>query len=153
MDSTFEAGSALETMILATAVDKTLAPTAHQLKDLLDVLEPRLNRAGFLGELLGWKDWWEKNGVTMGSGDFDELYTSPKEVHHIVSAFREVARLGDAAKIVFTAGKCAPWLTHSPNGVSGCRRTHMTRKARLYSSSQSVLSLFFIHGVIRRRFR
>lgn len=114
--STFEAGSALEIMILATAADKTLVPTSHHLKDLLDILEPRLNRAGFLSEVLGWKDWWAKNGgeMTVGWSDLThqgELYPSPEGIHHIVAAFREVARIGDAVSIVFTVGLCAPWLT------------------------------------------
>ena len=113
--SNFEAGSALEIMILASAADKTLVPTAHHLKDLLDILEPRLNRAGFLNEVLGWRDFWLNSGGEVSRlADLKvcgEAYPCPEGIHQIVAAFRELARVGNATSLVFTVGSCAPWLT------------------------------------------
>jgi hypothetical protein len=53
--SNFDAAIALESMIRDTAEDKAMSPTLYQLKDLLDVLEPRLNRARFLDEVAGYR--------------------------------------------------------------------------------------------------
>lgn len=54
--TTFDAATALEKMVKATAEDKELSPTAYQLKDLLEVLEPSLNKARFLDEVVGFQD-------------------------------------------------------------------------------------------------
>ncbi|MCJ1476633.1 GET complex subunit get1 [Lambiella insularis] len=113
---TFEAGTALENMIAASATDKTLAPTAHHLKDLLNVLEPRLNRAGFMDEVLNWKAWW------MGSDRFTEperthilehgeSFPSADGLEKIVMALRAAFRVGPATDITLTARSAAPWLT------------------------------------------
>ncbi|MCJ1360380.1 MAG: hypothetical protein MMC33_010385, partial [Icmadophila ericetorum] len=113
---TFEAARALENMITASAADKTLTPTTYHLKDLLDVLEPRLNRAGFMDEVLRWKAWWMElprlgdaerlhvleNGETLPSSD---------GLEKIVSALRAAYRVGQAAKVTLTTRSAAPWLT------------------------------------------
>ena len=115
ISSNFEAGCALEIMIIASAADKSIVPTAHHLKDLLDVLEPRLIRAGFLSETLSWRDWWAHNGGNVHGwavvSSQSVAYPSPEGIHQIVASFRELARVGEASSIVFTVGSCAPWLT------------------------------------------
>ena len=111
--SNFEAASALEIMITQTAGDKTLVPTAHHLKDLLDILEPKLNRAGLLNDVLNWKDVWA-GGQGKDSSRFiqrGDAYPCSEGISTIVSSFRELARVGDAKKIVFTTGYCVSWLT------------------------------------------
>ena len=118
VSTTFEAGSALEIMIVESATDKSLVPTAYHLKDLLEILEPRLNRAGFLGEVLSWQHWWAHNSAEMYAADLvggrhmkRVVYPSPEGIHQIVASFRELSRIGEASSIVFTVGYCAPWLT------------------------------------------
>ena len=112
----YEAGTALENMIVASAKDKSLVPTAFQLKDLLDVLEPRLNQAGFLTDVLGWKEWWVK---TMEISDQErvnlissgETFPNAEGLHKIVTALRDACRVGEAKSVRFTARCGAPWLT------------------------------------------
>jgi hypothetical protein len=51
----FDAATALEKMVKETAEDKELSPTVYQLKDLLDILESRLNKVRFLDEVVGFQ--------------------------------------------------------------------------------------------------
>jgi hypothetical protein len=111
--NTFEAGTALEKMIIASAADKTLVPTAYQLKDLLDVLEPQLNRTGILTDILGWKEWWVKSeGISEESRirllQVGEPFPGADGLEKIVVAIRDVSRIGVAKKVHFTAGFAAP---------------------------------------------
>ena len=114
--NTFAAGTALERMIIASAVDRTLVPTAYQLRDLLNVLEPRLVRAGFLNDVLGWKDWWIKSeGISEESRlkliEDGEPFPDADGLEKIVASLREISRIGEAKSVTFTAGLAAPWLT------------------------------------------
>ncbi|MCJ1394001.1 hypothetical protein MMC18_006878 [Xylographa bjoerkii] len=113
---TFEAGTALENMIAASAIDKTFAPTAHHLKDLLNVLEPRLNRAGFMDEVLNWKAWWlGSNGFSESERahihQYGEAFPSSNGLEKIVMALRAACRIGQATSVTLTARSAAPWLT------------------------------------------
>ena len=113
---TFEAGTALECMIEASASDKTLVPTAYHLKDLLDVLEPRLNKAGFFTTVLEWKEWWMSNeGTSVQERSYlvehGETFPSVAGMQTIVAALRDVHRVGEATNVNFTARRGAPWLT------------------------------------------
>ncbi|KAL9122261.1 MAG: hypothetical protein Q9187_001180 [Circinaria calcarea] len=116
ISNTFEAGLALEKMIISSAADKTLVPTAYQLKDLLDVLEPRLNRVGFLTDVLGWKNWWINNEDISERSRVEMIrigdpFPDADGLQKVVAALREVARIGEAKTASFTAGYAAPWLT------------------------------------------
>ena len=113
---THEAGMALENMIMASATDKTLAPTAFHLKGLLDVLEPRLNGAGFLNDVLWWKEWWMRSVGSfepdrLNLRDFGERFPNPEGLQKITAALRDVCRVGEAKRVTFTAKCGAPWLT------------------------------------------
>lgn len=56
----YESSLSLEKIMMGSAEDKTVVPSGEHLRDLRDVLEPRLNRTGFLTEVLGWKHVIEK---------------------------------------------------------------------------------------------
>lgn len=51
----FEGANALSAMLMASASDKTLLPTTRQLKDLLVVMEHRVNRSGFTDIWVGYQ--------------------------------------------------------------------------------------------------
>ena len=114
--SNFEAASALEKMLLATTTDQTLTPDAYHIKDLLDVLEPRLISAGFTNELVGWKLWWMRSDQISDSlkADFHlqcDMIPSLDGLSQVVSSLRETCRIGAADKITFTARAGVAWLT------------------------------------------
>jgi hypothetical protein len=48
-----DTSTTLAKLICKTVVNKQLTPTVYQLKDVLDVLEPRLNKASFLDLIAG----------------------------------------------------------------------------------------------------
>ena len=52
---TFQGADALSVMLMTSASDKTLLPTARQLKDLLGVMEHRVNRSGFRDLWVGYQ--------------------------------------------------------------------------------------------------
>lgn len=113
---TFMAGTALESMIVASATDKALVPTAHHLMDLLNVLEPRLSRAGFMTEVLNWKEWWMKAAEVADSEQYHilrhgETFPGADGLAKIVEALRDAYRIGEATKVTFTARAAVPWLS------------------------------------------
>ena len=112
---TFQAATAIEMMILDSAADKTLVPTVYHLKDLLDVLEPRLNRVGFLTDVLAWKDWWSRQGdssyeIQGRMREEGSQLPSAQSIMHIVAALRDISRIGDAKSINITIVEAVPWL-------------------------------------------
>ena len=113
---TFEVGTALEKMISSSATDHVLTPTARQIKDLLNVLEPQLNRAGFMDEVLSWKEWWMAIDRTTEAEKLHlqqhgESFPSPDGLEKIVTALRSAYRIGQAKTVTLTARSAAPWLT------------------------------------------
>ncbi|KAI9885737.1 MAG: hypothetical protein M1823_002458 [Watsoniomyces obsoletus] len=109
----YEAGDALWTMITATASDKTLVPTAHQLTALVGRIEPRLAHLGFTNEILGWKTWWNSQ-AGVGRRFYPKphiIRPSAEEIHDVVDAFRGLERVGDTQSVVLHAVSCVPWLT------------------------------------------
>ena len=114
--TTFNAAGTIQMMIMDSAADKTLVPTTYQLKDLLDVIEPRLNRIGFLTDVLAWKDWWVRNKSLDHEDqemlrEFGGAIPSTEGILKVVAALREVSRIGEAKMVNITAGENAPWLT------------------------------------------
>lgn len=104
----FEVATALEKMIEASASDKTILPTAYQLKALVEKIEPRLACVGFTNEILGWSNWWKQ---TVGPDVTREACLCPEGMQLIVDAFRSLARVGDTQFITIYGTSCGPWLT------------------------------------------
>ena len=106
--SNFDAAIALESMIRDTAEDKAVSPTLYQLKDLLEILEPKLNRACFLDEVAGY------HALLSDSQQLPQLAAmvvpSPPAIQMLVESFREIARIGtaDALSPKLTVGPFAP---------------------------------------------
>ena len=107
----FDAATALVKMVSDTAEDKALSPTVYQLKDLLDVLEPRLNRARFLDEVAGYQALILRSQNQAGTGNI--AVPSPEAIQTIVESFRELSRLGnaDTRSLKFTVGPFAAWVS------------------------------------------
>ena len=112
--NTFEGADALRVMLVASASDKTLVPTARQLKDLLGVMEHRVNRSGFT-------DIWVGYQIIISGGlqgyckqpvEVADLMQSPgiDGIFQMVEAFGQLNRLGDATAIIIRATSCAPWV-------------------------------------------
>jgi hypothetical protein len=108
--SNFDAAIALEGMIRDTAEDKAMSPTLYQLKDLLDVLEPMLNRARFLDEVAGY--WALLKDPQQILRSTEMVVPSPPAIQMMVESFRELARIGpaDAQSLKLTVGPFAPWV-------------------------------------------
>ena len=114
--NTFNAATAIQTMIMDSATDKTLVPNAYHLKDLLDILEPQLNRVGFLTDLLAWRDWWTRHTSLSDEArqclkEFGGMIPTAEGIINVVAALREVSRIGEAKTVNITVGEAAPWLT------------------------------------------
>ena len=152
---TFEAATALEMMITESATDKTLVPTAYHLKDLLNVLEPRLSRICFMDEILNWKEWWMCDNRAIGLGESahiehnGEAFPSADGLKEIVTALRGVYRIGEAKKVTFTTGSAVPWLTAFITWCLGTCPTISTRHGRVLHS-QSDIPINIIHSDDRR---
>ena len=123
--SIFEGANALSAMLTASASDKTLLPTVRQLKDLLGVMEHRVNRSGFT-------DLWVGYQILVFGGlstSYESRHYPPDEtrinpyklrdymqypdidgISKLVDAFRELNRLGEATAITMRATSCAPWV-------------------------------------------
>ena len=110
----FEGANALSEMLTASASDKTLLPTARQLKDLLAVMEHRVLRSGFT-------DTWVGYQILLSYGlrpSYERRYKieelarvpSPDGVSKLVDAFRQLHRLGDATTVTVRATSCAAWV-------------------------------------------
>ncbi|OBT65410.1 hypothetical protein VE03_06101 [Pseudogymnoascus sp. 23342-1-I1] len=99
----FEASNALLLMMRGTAADKTLHPTAKQLRDLLSSLEKRLNRSGFANSVVGWS-WIPCPGTTS--------YPSAEAIEKLVDAFGRLHRIGETTvmKVTVRVKFCAPWV-------------------------------------------
>ena len=115
----FEGANALSEMLTASASDKTLLPTARQLKDLLLVMEHRVIRSGFSDLWVGYQILL--SGGLRASSDEDyfegpyileDLRSFPAYdgVSKLVEAFRQINRLGDATTITVRTTSCAAWV-------------------------------------------
>lgn len=115
----FDGANTLSEMLMDSASDKTLLPTARQLKDLLVVMEHRLVRSGFTDMWVGYQILLS-GGLRASSeqGRFNPLGRSvdlmkiPKSdgISNLVKAFGQLNRLGDATAITIQATSCAPWV-------------------------------------------
>ncbi len=117
--STFEGADALRVMLVASASDKTLVPTVRQLKDLLGVMEHRVNRSGFTDIWVGYQILLSGGlralhgqGYCKRPDGVADLMQSPgiDGIFQMVEAFGQLNRLGDATAITIRATSCAPWV-------------------------------------------
>ncbi|CAD6576983.1 MAG: hypothetical protein ASARMPREDX12_008072 [Alectoria sarmentosa] len=117
----FDGANALDMMLMNSASDKTLLPTARQLKDLFGAMEHRINRSGFTDVWIGYQTmvFGGLNVLYEHSGDHSSRMSSFTEfmrypgidgISKLVEAFRELDRLGDVIAITIQATSCAPWV-------------------------------------------
>ena len=113
----FEGANALSEMLTASASDKTLLPTARQLKDLLAVMEHRVVRSGFADIWVGYQILISSGLRSSADNDYSKceleglLYTPASHgVSKLVDAFRQLDRLGDATTLTIRAITCAAWV-------------------------------------------
>ena len=112
-------------MLTTSASDKTLLPTARQLKDLLGVMEHRVNRSGFTEIWLGYElllfgsiGVVNEHGHNLSGGSRKRPRTWPDFMRRpassgtskLIDAFRELHRLGAATAITIRATFCAAWV-------------------------------------------
>lgn len=111
----FQGGNALAAMLIDSAADKTLLPTARQLGDLLTSLEHRFVRSGFADSVLGYHIFLTNSQALSGTQAQNlwrgcALHPEPKGVAMLVDAFRQLSRIGDAQRITIKTTTCAPWI-------------------------------------------
>ncbi|EXJ71074.1 uncharacterized protein A1O5_06067 [Cladophialophora psammophila CBS 110553] len=108
--SKFDAATALARMIRDTAEDKALSPSIFQLKDLLDVLEPRLNQSRFLDVVLGYQALLPQLHTRLHD---NAAVPSAEAIQKIVDNFRELSRVGpaDVRSLKITVGPFAAWVS------------------------------------------
>ena len=112
----FAGANALSEMLTASASDKTLLPTARNLKDLLEVLEHRVLRSGFSDIWVGYQillsETFSDKHDYEGQYKLEDLGIFPASdgVSKLVEAFGQLSRLGDATTIRVRATSCAAWV-------------------------------------------
>ena len=115
----FEGANALSEMLTASASDKTLLPTARQLKDLLSVMEHRVVRSGFTDIWVGYQILLSSHlrtssdeGHYQGPNQLEDFLEIPASdgFSKLIEAFRQLNRLGNATTITVRACSCAAWV-------------------------------------------
>ena len=111
----FEGGNALAAMLVDSAADKTLVPTARQLGDLLKSVEHRCVRSGFADSVLGYHIFLTSQEDLSRTQAQDlwrdcALHPEPEGVAMLVDAFRQLSRVGHAQGITIKSTACAPWI-------------------------------------------
>ncbi|RBR19330.1 hypothetical protein FVER53590_08400 [Fusarium verticillioides] len=112
----FESATALSLMLRNTTTDKSLLPTTKQLRDLLSVLDARLARSRFTDSVLGWHKYLYKHpDIDDASRNVlrrDSSYPSVEATEKLVSAFRQLHRIGDSSvsKIAVHLTSSSPWV-------------------------------------------
>ena len=115
---TFEGADALSVMLMDSSSDKTLLPTARQLKDLLAVMEHRVIRSGFTDIWVGYHTLVSNSlrGYEQTQGERPENYADIMQtpgtagISKLVEAFRQLNRLGDVTDVTIRTTCCAPWV-------------------------------------------
>ena len=115
----FQGANALSAMLMDSASDKTLLPTARQLKDLLGVMEHRVNRSGFTDVWVGYQlllsgglSASHEQSYSKRHDGLADLSLAPSidAISKLVDGFRQLDRLGDAIAITIRTTSCAPWV-------------------------------------------
>ena len=110
----YHSSLALHEMLKSSAEDKTLLPSARQLKDLLESLEHRCQLSSFADNVLGWSIFLGRafREVEGYPGWFID-HPSDKAIGSIVEAFRQLSRVGQSTvkTATITADfRVVPWL-------------------------------------------
>jgi hypothetical protein len=112
------AAQSLHDMILETATDKTLIPSALQVKQLIQVLDYRLAKSGFTESILGWS-LWISNCPTFANRDAPRISDwdkapSRKAVGELVRGVRSLGRIGEQGEkdklLITTPTNQAAWI-------------------------------------------
>ena len=110
----FNAARALSAMITTSAAGNQLSPTVVQIQELLRAIEYKVNRAGFADLILGWEAFLADHAlIPYGLRAHAALCTDHPSIdvlEKLVSAFRNLMRIGTASSVVITAGSCCPWI-------------------------------------------
>lgn len=103
----YNGGNALEAMLKSSAADKTLLPSARQLRDLLASLEHRCVLSGFADSVVGWQ-------LFLSELPQSKLWNYPGSdgLEKLIDAFRQLSRIGDTdpMSVTLTTTTCAPWV-------------------------------------------
>lgn len=111
----YKAAQAVQSMLASTAKDKTLLPTARQVRDLLTSIEPRCHRSGFAEDVAGWQLLLGQHPeLAFMRSDLENIpIYSPggAGLKNLVDALRQLNRLGsaDITKVTVRTVQCAPW--------------------------------------------
>ena len=138
----FHGGMALEALLKAAAADRTLLPTAKQLKHLLESLEPRCHKAGFAEELVGWQLLLPKSPKLR-----DDNYMcvpSSEGLEALVDTFRQLCRIGEdtVTTAVIRAYSCAAWVVAFTKWCLGCSPSiYLANETPLLENSSSKVTV------------
>jgi len=110
----FESSLVIHEMLASTAKDNTLLPTARQVRELLESLEPRCSRASMIDDVYGWArllgdcvpSKHERSARSVIEG-----YPDRTGIGCLVDALRQLRRIGseDTDRITIRTGRCASW--------------------------------------------
>ncbi|KAI9893039.1 MAG: hypothetical protein M1814_000923 [Vezdaea aestivalis] len=128
-----DSSDTIQRMIEASAGDPNLVPPEYHIRRILEVLEPRLNRVGFLDRCYE-TEHWLKDLIDCG----ERRYTIPSAIgiSSIVTTLRTLLRVGEdqVGYVVFTANTCSAWLITFIEWCIGHRPT-------IYSSDGSPINV------------
>ncbi|KAL9108962.1 MAG: hypothetical protein Q9227_006358 [Pyrenula ochraceoflavens] len=115
-----EASSTIQQLIDRSARNKKLVPSEFHVYHILEVLEPRLSRLGFLEMCYTWDRWLFKFEPTRKLTSDSHLSTIGAE--NFLNAFRSLLRIGDEKtdKIVITSHSSTPWVLAFIEWCTGC---------------------------------
>lgn len=111
----FKSSLAIHEMLASTAKDKTLLPTARQVRELLESIEPRCSRASMMDDVLGWDKLFRDNSVSESEKrtweNWEGSHPDGTGIAGLVDALRQLRRIGneDTDRITIRTGICASW--------------------------------------------
>jgi hypothetical protein len=104
-----EASTTIQHMMDHSAINKQTVPAEYHVLNILEVLEPRLVRMGFLEMCYTWDRWLLRHAPTRNCAS--NHYPSSTGVEKIIMALRSLLRIGDeeADSVVVTSYSCTSW--------------------------------------------
>ena len=104
-----EASTTIQHMMDHSASNKQTVPAEYHVLNILEVLEPRLVRMGFLETCYAWDRWLLRHAPTRNCAS--NYYPSSIGVKQIIMALRSIVRIGDeeADSVVVTSYGCTSW--------------------------------------------